>query len=228
MWHWLMTPLSGATDHLIEPWAFWHARCMVLAWGILLPLGSFVARFYKVTPKQDWPRALDNKLWWHGHRFLQWSGVVVMSVGLVLVLLRNAPGQSSSTFNAQLHALAGWSVMAFGWLQVLAATLRGSSGGPAAAQLRGDHYDMTLRRRWFEGVHKKLGWVTLMAAAGVIASGLYMVDAPRWMPLLLSAWYLLLAQQFWRLQKAGRCVDTYQAIWGPDTIHPGNRNKATL
>ena len=25
-----------------------------------------------------------------------------------------------------------------------------------------------------------------------------------------------------RLQRAGRCIDTYQAIWGPDPCHPGN------
>ena len=29
----------------------------------------------------------------------------------------------------------------------------------------------------------------------------------------------------WRLQRQGRCIDTYQAIWGPDPRHPGNRLK---
>jgi hypothetical protein len=26
-----------------------------------------------------------------------------------------------------------------------------------------------------------------------------------------------------RLERAGRCIDTYQAIWGPDLKHPGNQ-----
>ena len=27
---WLIVPLSGAPSHHLEPWAYWHARCMVL------------------------------------------------------------------------------------------------------------------------------------------------------------------------------------------------------
>ena len=37
---WLNTPLSGGGQHHIAPWAMWHARCMVMAWGVLLPLGA--------------------------------------------------------------------------------------------------------------------------------------------------------------------------------------------
>jgi hypothetical protein len=51
----LSTTLSGSTDHSIAPWAYWHARCMVLAWGAL------IARFFKVTPLQAWPRELDGR-----------------------------------------------------------------------------------------------------------------------------------------------------------------------
>jgi hypothetical protein len=32
-----------------------------------------------------------------------------------------------------------------------------------------------------------------------------------------------LGAAFARWQRAGRCIDTYQAIWGPDPAHPGNR-----
>ena len=48
-------------------------------------------------------------------------------------------------------------------------------------------------------------------------------DRPRWMLLTLTLWWLLLAAAFYALQKNGRCIDTYQAIWGPDPAHPGNR-----
>ncbi len=57
----LSTTLSGSTDHSIAPWAYWHARCMVLAWGVLMPLGALIARFFKVTPSHAWPRELDGR-----------------------------------------------------------------------------------------------------------------------------------------------------------------------
>ena len=66
MLDWLATPLSGAMVHDIEPVVSWHARLMVLAWGVLLPLGALAARFFKVLPGQDWPRVLDARPWWHG------------------------------------------------------------------------------------------------------------------------------------------------------------------
>jgi hypothetical protein len=110
-----------------------------------------------------------------------------------------------------------------GWLQVGTGLARGSKGGPTSAELRGDHYDMTPRRLGFERVHKRLGWLAVLAAIGVIAMGLAITDAPRWMALMLTAWWLALAGLAWRWQRQGRCIDTYQAVWGPDPLHPGNR-----
>jgi hypothetical protein len=82
---------------------------------------------------------------------------------------------------------------------------------------------MTPHRVWFERVHKGLGWLAVLAAIGVIAMGLAIADAPRWMALALTAWWLALAGVAWRWQRQGRCIDTYQAIWGPDPSHPGSR-----
>jgi hypothetical protein len=87
MWDWLLTPLSGATDHQLAPWAYWHARCMVLAWAVLVPAGALAARFFKVTPRQTWPQQLDNKAWWHAHRTLQWAGIAIMSLGALLAIV---------------------------------------------------------------------------------------------------------------------------------------------
>ena len=72
-------------------------------------------------------------------------------------------------------------------------------------------------------MHKGLGWAALLASVVVITLGLLIVDAPRWMALILGVWCLSLMAAFVRLQGAGRCIDTYQAIWGPDPAHPGNR-----
>ena len=59
----LALPWSGSAAHTMAPWALRHARCMVLAWGVLLPLGALVARFFKVLPGQDRPRC---RCWVHG------------------------------------------------------------------------------------------------------------------------------------------------------------------
>lgn len=197
----------------------WHARCMVLGWGLLLPLGVLVARFFKVMPHQRWPQVLDNPAWWHAHRGLQWAGVAVMSLGAALVWQQGA----GATPLARVHGWAGWGLVAAAWLQIAGGLTRGSKGGPTAEALRGDHYDMTPRRIAFERIHKALGWAALLAAVGVIALGLALVDAPRWMALALAGWWLALAVAFTHLQRRGRCIDTYQAIWGPGLQHPGNR-----
>lgn len=218
---WLLLPLSGRADHALEAWAYWHARSMVLGWAILLPVGALAARYFKITPNQRWPEQLDNKAWWHAHRALQWAGMGVVTVG---VWMAWGHGQAGSAV-ARLHAWAGWAVVAMGWLQVVSGLRRGSKGGPFEAELRGDHYDMTPHRVRFERLHKSLGWLSVVLALGVTALGLHLADAPRWMALALALWWLLLAAFAARLQARGRCIDTYQAIWGPDPRHPGNRLK---
>ena len=219
MLDWLLAPLSGAASHSIAPWAYWHARLMVLGWAVLLPLGVLAARFYKVTPRQDWPRVLDNKAWWHTHRALQWGGVAAMTLGVVIAW-NQGTGQSAA---AQAHRWAGWALAGAGWLQIAGGLMRGSKGGPGDATMRGDHYDMTRSRQAFVRLHKGLGGLAVVAAVGVVGLGLVVADAPRWMALVLGLWWLALALAFSRLQRRGRCIDTYQAIWGPDRQHPGNR-----
>ncbi len=218
---WWLSPLSGASTHTIDTWAMWHARVMVLAWAILLPLGALVARYFKVMPGQDWPRAVDNRLWWHAHRTLQYSGVILMLVGAALAWSNATPSSSIAVW----HGYLGWSVVALGVLQMLGGWMRGSKGGPTDVQIRGDHYDMTAHRLWFEGIHKTCGWLALVLAVMTVCLGLWAADAPRWMVALLAAWWIgLFAFGVW-MEKSGRCVDTYQAIWGPDPVHPGNRRQ---
>ena len=192
---------------------------MVLGWGPLLPAGALAARYFKLLPGQRWPQELDNKAWWHTHRTLQWAGIAAMTVGAVLAF---GQGQSASAA-ATAHGWAGWALVALGWLQVAAGLARGSKGGPTELRLHGDHYDMTPHRFRFERFHMGLGWLAVLAAVVVIALGLAVADAPRWMPLLLAAWWVALALLALHWQRRGRCIDTYQAIWGPDPSHPGNQ-----
>jgi hypothetical protein len=222
MLDWLNLTLSGASPpHQIEPWAYWHARSMVLGWGVLLPLGALVARYFKVTTRQRWPQQLDNKAWWHAHRVLQWAGIAAVTIGAGLAW-GHGSGASAA---ARWHGWVGWAIVSLGWLQIAAGLGRGSKGGPTSEVMRGDHYDMTPHRIWFERVHKGIGWLSIGAAMVVIVLGLHLADAPRWMAVALAGWWLLLAAAAWRWQRQGRCIDTYQAIWGPDPRHPGNRLK---
>jgi hypothetical protein len=214
-----------ASAHVV-PAIAWHGRLMVLAWTILLPLGVLIARYYKITPRQRWPQDLDNKTWWHAHLVLQTLGIAGMSLAVV-IMWRHAGG----ALNGSSHAILGWIVVVLGWLQLFAGLLRGTKGGPQPASgsappsplcERGDHYDMTRRRVVFEWLHKLGGYIALLLGLVVTGLGLQLAAAPAWMYCVIALWWIVLAIGAIRLQLAGRCVDTYQAIWGPDPWHPGN------
>ena len=218
---WLLTPLSGASRHGIQGWEAWHGRLMVLAWTVLLPVGALVARFGKVPRQALWPAQLDRQAWWQTHRAVQSSGIAVMSVAAGVALLH----ASRSGRAATIHHVLGWIVVAVGWTQGLSALLRGTKGGPTDVVLRGDHYDMTRRRVAFEWLHKSLGWLVLPAVWAATAYGLLLADAPRWMPIVIALWWAAWLAAFVALQRSGRCVDTYQAIWGDAGDHPGNARR---
>ncbi|MEM9144879.1 MAG: cytochrome B [Pseudomonadota bacterium] len=215
---WLTAPIDPARAHELGAYVSWHGRLMVLAWGGLFPLGILAARFWKITPGQDWPRELDNKAWWHAHLGLQYTGGAAMLAALALILLHGGAGGGT-------HGLLGWTVAVFAALQFAAGWLRGSKGGPTEPERAGDHFDMTRRRRIFEHFHKSAGYGLLALAAWTLLNGLWLANAPRWMWLALALWWSGLAAVFWVLQRRGMAVDTYQAIWGPDPSFPGNRRK---
>jgi hypothetical protein len=221
MIEWLLAPIDPSRPHVIATSVAWHGRLMVLAWCALLPVGILAARFFKITPRQDWPRQLDNKSWWYTHNALQYAGAALVLVAALMV-------ERSTTLLSSHHAVLGWSVVVLTMAQVAGGLLRGSKGGPTApakdGSLAGDHYDMTPRRRAFERIHKSIGYVAVVLALVAFATGLWHANAPRWMWLGVVTWWLLLAVAGVRWQRQGRAVDTYQAIWGPDPRHPGNRH----
>ncbi|MEL6996743.1 MAG: cytochrome b561 domain-containing protein [Pseudomonadota bacterium] len=215
---WLFTPIDPERAHIVSGLVAWHGRLMVLAWGALFPVGILIARFWKVTPRQDWPRELDNKAWWHAHLSLQYTGGAAMLLALALILLAGGAGTST-------HANLGWVVAGFAGLQFLAGWLRGTKGGPTEANMSGDHFDMTPRRLAFEHFHKTAGYGLLALAVWGIVSGLWLANAPVWMWLGLGIWWATLTTAFIALQRRGMAVDTYQAIWGADPALPGNQRK---
>lgn len=203
--NWLLLPISGALFHDISPQVAWHARLMIIAWSVLIPIGIIVARFYKVTPKQDFPLVKDNPFWWHTHRLCQYLGMIVMLFALAQVTSLNP---------INWHKAMGYLVVVIGLLQLLSAYLRGSKGGPTDKQMCGDHYDMTHRRLIFEKYHKSLGYGVLLLVVITTVLGLFSVDAPRWMWLVIGLWWFTLIGIFVVLQKQGHQIDTYTAIWG--------------
>ncbi|MDA7424079.1 cytochrome b561 domain-containing protein [Thalassococcus lentus] len=216
---WLLAPFDPARAHEVGFAISWHARVMTLAWGVLAPLAVIAARFFKVLPGQDWPKELDNQVWWRSHWMGQ-VGVVLLSVlGLALVL--------GSATGDGMHGRVGYAVLGLLVIQVVLGVFRGTKGGPTApaedGSLRGDHYDMTPWRIMFEWSHKILGYAAVLLGMTAIVLGLWQANAPNWMWLTIAAWWLALFVSFVILQRRGRAVDTYQAIWGPDPSHPGNR-----
>ena len=222
---WLAGPIDPARRHSIHVLESWHGRFMLLAWAILLPLGVLVARYFKVMPRQNWPEDLDNKTWWHAHLCLQWSGAVASLIGLVCILQKAGRIEIMAT----PHHLFGWLAIALLLTQILAGLFRGSRGGPTYpapdGSERGDHFDMTLRRRIFEYSHKALGYVALLCGATALLLGLRYVNAPVWMWLATAVWWVTLIAWAAYLQMTRGALDTYQAIWGVDPDLPGNKRK---
>ena len=227
---WLLTPISGSYEHIIATSTAWHGRLMVLGMGVLTPPTIIVARFFKVTPQQDWPRQLDNPFWFVTHR--RWGHAIglIVATGLAFALAKQAwqpPWHS-------LHGGLGWAVIGLVLIQVVGSWLRGTHGGPIDPFTRrrrppndwpGDHFSMTQRRIVFEYAHKWGGYILLALTLMAIPTGLLAADAPRWMPITMGIWWLFFLSVFIWLQRAGRCIDTYQAIWGLDPKLPGNRRR---
>jgi hypothetical protein len=224
MMDWLLVPIDATRGHQLDVYGAWHGRMMVLAWAVLFPIGIIVARFFKITPKQQWPEQLDNKFWWFSHLGLQFTAGLAVIAALGLIWL--SPMRSGVS---GLHTLLGWTVTLACAMQFLGGWLRGSKGGPtsptADGSLVGDHFSMTRRRRIFEYVHKGLGYIAVILACAATLNGLWLVNAPRFMWLGLSLWWICLVAAWIILQRQGLAVDTYQAIWGPDPNLPGNRMK---
>jgi len=218
---WWLSSIDPSRAHMVDFAISWHARMMVIAWGVLAPLTVFSARYFKVLPWQDWPRELDSQAWWKAH----WMGngfVVLCTVFGLGLILGSADGGS-------LHGQLGYAMLVLLFVQVTLGVFRGTKGGPTAlspdGSPRGDHYDMTPWRIMFEWVHKLTGYALLALGIWVILLGLWLANAPRWMWLLLGLFWAGLALGALALQRRGWAIDTYQAIWGPSEKHPGNQRK---
>ncbi len=203
-----------------------HGILMMIAWLILVPAGIVVARYFKVSPSQNYPEELDNPFWFYTHVYLQSTGVAIACIGLAMAWC--GIGTVDTHDN---HARMGWIVMTLGFLQIVSSLLRGTKGGPTGGHAEpdrpetwhGDHYNMTLRRRLFEVWHKAAGYISVALAVPTAMLGLARAGFDGIVYVLPALLGLSFFGLWTYLQHWHRRVPTYQSIWGPDARHPGNR-----
>lgn len=228
--HYGVIDINLATGEVRRPGTAWvlliHGGIMLLAWGVVAPVVALVARFCKVAKGQGFPRRLDNRFWWCAHLYGNTAVVVLSWLAVALLWVSfNGPAIDS------VHETVGMLVLCLGIWQLCWGIGRGTKGGPTGKGAdplnpetwRGDHYDMTPRRRVFETVHKTSGYLVLLLTVLTVFSGLIELKAGwAWM-LAYAAWILVYLLLFRVFSLKGARVDTYQAIWGLDKRHPGNR-----
>lgn len=226
---WLLLPLRGGHADELNVADVWHGVLMSLGGGVLVPVTVLAARYWKIVPGQDWPRVLNHRAWQWVHMLAGAGAVLCLTAGAYLAFY----GMSlNGRHLAHPHAWAGWGVILLLIFLLANVAARGSTGGPGKKQERtlvhfhdvpGDHYDMTARRRFFEHVHRLLGYGLMLLVAGTILSGFWFVNVPRGLAVGMGFWWLLVLVLALRWELQGRAVDGYQARWGPGMGHPGNR-----
>jgi len=209
----------------------YHALLMFTCWFVLVPFGVISIRYFKTKPKpMGLPRGISKFdplfIWWGMHIWTLYSAITLSILGLLLAVV------ASGGFSGSLHAWFGGLTVLFGTLQIFVAGQRGTHGGhnhlstdpKDPSTWRGDHFDMTRRRRWFEAYHKPGGYFALFLATGAVTTGLMQY----WMATLAIVMLLMLVGVFVlvvALEGLGQRHDTYKAVFGSDPNHPGNQGQ---
>ena len=143
------------THTLVNKLHIAHGVLMSIAWGVLLPVGIIIARFYRHVQPRTGPRAF----WFLHHQIFQYSGTIIAATAFIIALYmcRN----TGNFINA--HGKLGLVVMILGLLQPLNAWIRPHPGAPYR----------TLWSAW----HKTSGYCAAVLAIAAIFLGLAQVDA---------------------------------------------------
>lgn len=212
----------------------YHAILMVGVWIVLVPLCIITIRYGKPKPTLNGIREqvrLKNAVWWwfSVHKFGLYLAVVLSLAGLAAALT------VSRGFSGSVHAIFGIMTIVLGCLQVISGLLRGTHGGrnyhtavpDDPSTWRGDHYDMTPRRRKFEAYHRTAGYFTGFFAVGAVASGLMQYPMPVLgaVILIIALFALLLCIV---LEYKGLRYDGYRAAHGYNPEHPYNQERKNL
>ena len=193
---------------------------MALAWLVLLPAGALIARFYKVRPAPGRSHRLDDQFWWNTHRVLQTLGAALAALAAWWAYVARGRVMDWPVLHVQLGAAA----LALCAAQILVPLFRGTKGGPTdefadpadPLTWRGDHYDMTLRRRLFERWHKNGGYVAMGLGVAASWTGIDLVGLEEDWQWGVAVCVGVFAVLFTRLSLQRRRVDTWLAIRGPE------------
>jgi len=139
-----------------------HGSFMITGWGLLLPNGMLVARYFKLHPE-------SGGAWFKFHRICQPLGLVVSTVGWIVALASFDVFQDRDT--RFVHGLVGSVVMALGWLQPLNAYLRPHV--PSSPD-----QPKTAKRVAWEHYHRGAGWSCFFLALLTIFLGTTMIPLP--------------------------------------------------
>jgi len=141
----------------------------------------------------------------------------------------------SGGFSGSLHSFFGISTIALGCLQVVSGWVRGKHGGKNyytadpndPSTWRGDHYDMTPRRRKFEAYHKTAGYFVYFFAAGAVASGMMQYPMPGLATFIVTMVLIAFVVSV-VLEYKGYRYDGYRAAHGYTMDAPFNKEREFL
>jgi len=142
-----------------------HGTLMIIGWGLLLPSGTIIAKFFKHRP---------NGLWFKIHRGIQVLGLSLAFIAWVIALAQfNVFGDIGAT-NYQ-HGICGMVVMILGILQPINAVFR-----PHAPTTNDDGVESskTTARTTWEYWHKCSGWFAVLLAIPTIGLGTTLLPVP--------------------------------------------------
>ena len=211
-----------------------HAYLMVFIWFVMVPIGILAIRFGQPEPTErgiETRISLFNPRWWwfsiHKHGLYVAVGLSLVALVIALVV--------SQGFSGSLHAYFGITTVVLGCLQVISSWFRGRHGGMyyyTATEgdpetYKGDHYNMTTRRRLFEAYHKTAGYLTGFFAFGAVGSGLMQFPLPG---LAIAVFVLIvsLVVTWMVLQYKDKQHDGYRAVFGYGLEHPYNKAREKL
>lgn len=146
-----------------------HGFFMVLAWGVLLPLGVWCARYKKNAEDRK-----DNT-WFKYHQALQLSGFLFFVIGFLIAVVMQ--DEDKKTHFKRGHPTLGLVMMILASIQILAGIFRA------------DH-EASWRAAW-EVFHKYFGRVLLYLAFFTIFSGFRTLDGPPVWMILFIVWLVL-------------------------------------
>jgi len=154
----------------LKSFKVWHGILMMLAWGVVLPIGMIVARFCRHRP---------NYIWFKVHMPFQICGALTAFTGGSLIFYTLWPNGHFAVW----HAFSGIVLLCILFLQCCVGIFRPRTeeGKPK-----------TRVRNCFKWWHAWTGRVILLAAFVQALSGILFINWPQWAFIVYFFWGVLI------------------------------------